>query len=170
MSIQFNILKQVKDERQRQDDKWGEQDHDDLRWLPILEEEMGEVAKALNEEDYAGLYKELVHVMAVSLAWLECAHRNHAARLSGELSPTVNRYVVDEVEYDTHKRTLTAREIIAFAELDPDKHSLVRIEGNHQTAIYWDRANTDLHWPADTPIDLSERPRFITQWMGATPN
>lgn len=36
-----NILREVSDERVRQDAKWGEQNHDPFKWLCILGEEVG---------------------------------------------------------------------------------------------------------------------------------
>lgn len=67
-------------ERQRQDAKWGVQNHDNWKWLAILVEEVGEAAKAIlkaweengNPED---VRKELVEVVAVVFAWLECIER-----------------------------------------------------------------------------------------------
>ena len=70
-------------ERQRQDDKWGVQDHTPIEWLPILVEEVGEVSKAICESyfddggDYHGgnYYEELTQVTAVGLAMMECYNR-----------------------------------------------------------------------------------------------
>ena len=72
------------DERTKQDLKWGEQNHDEMKWLTILIEEVGEIGKAVNElypsigsalpkkkallED---LRKELIQTAAVCVAWLE---------------------------------------------------------------------------------------------------
>ncbi len=39
--------------------------------LPVLMEEVGEVAKAINERDKAELKKELIQTAAVCVAWLE---------------------------------------------------------------------------------------------------
>jgi len=71
-------------ERIKQDAKWGEQNHSDLRWLPILIEEVGEVGETVNEAypHKERLYKyeacienleyELIQVAAVCMAWVEC--------------------------------------------------------------------------------------------------
>lgn len=67
------ILEQIRWERQRQDAKWGEQNHKDLFWLGILTEEIGEVAKELLEERDPA--EELIQVAAVAVAWLECIGR-----------------------------------------------------------------------------------------------
>jgi len=40
------------------------------RFLEILVEEVGEVAKAINEKDYEGLRKEAAQVASVALRWL----------------------------------------------------------------------------------------------------
>ena len=39
--------------------------------LAVLAEEFGEVARAVLEQDRAALRRELVHVAAVAVAWLE---------------------------------------------------------------------------------------------------
>jgi len=65
----------IKAERMRQDSKWGEQNHDDGKWLKIIVEELGEVAKALLEGDSEQGVKELSHVCAVGVAWMEAIGR-----------------------------------------------------------------------------------------------
>lgn len=77
----------VRMERIKQDVKWGEQNHNDLKWLSILGEEFGEVARAVNEDNPAferlythdalreNLEVELVQVAAVCIAWIECLRR-----------------------------------------------------------------------------------------------
>ena len=69
-------------ERRDQDDKWGEQNHPPLHWLAILTEEVGELAKEVNEhywreqrDTLTKLRAELVQVAAVAVAWLECLDR-----------------------------------------------------------------------------------------------
>lgn len=67
-------------ERVRQNKKWGEQNHDDYRWLAILTEEVGELAQAILEGEFGGTHAgtakaELVHVAAVAAQWLECMER-----------------------------------------------------------------------------------------------
>lgn len=96
----YNILNQIRDERIRQDLKWGQQNHpngttslyegmaklsrqiaDDfaesgeLTWLDILREEFYE---AISEEDTAKLRAELIQVAAVATAWIEAIDRAHA--------------------------------------------------------------------------------------------
>ena len=71
-SAAARVLADVQAERRRQTDRWGVQHHADYRWLSILTEEVGEVAKAINdEEDIAALRAELVQVAAVAVAWVE---------------------------------------------------------------------------------------------------
>lgn len=67
------VLKEVGQERQRQIEKWGTQDHDPHWWLAILTEETGEVAKEVAEArignwDPAKYREELVQVAAVAVA------------------------------------------------------------------------------------------------------
>ncbi len=74
----------VKQERQRQDKKWGEQNHHPFIWLVILGEEYGELQKACLEEYFEEFYHpqegaietELIQVVAVAKAMWECIKRN----------------------------------------------------------------------------------------------
>lgn len=45
-----NMLDAVRDERAKQEAKWGAQKHSREKWLAILMEEVGEAAKAVLEE------------------------------------------------------------------------------------------------------------------------
>jgi NTP pyrophosphatase (non-canonical NTP hydrolase) len=65
----------VQKERERQDRKWGVQNHEPLKWLAILGEEVGEVNKAALEGCYSDMREELVQVAAVCKAMYECAVR-----------------------------------------------------------------------------------------------
>lgn len=67
-------------ERLRQDEKWGEQNHDPFIYLTILIEEVGELAQAVLHGRFGGpaankLRDEAVHVAAVALAIVECLDR-----------------------------------------------------------------------------------------------
>ncbi len=77
-----NVIELVRAERERQNKKWGEQNHDDYRWLAILTEEVGELAEAILHNEFGGhaagnTQTELVHVAAVAIQWLECMDRRH---------------------------------------------------------------------------------------------
>ncbi len=74
ISDSLNPYSLIHEERQRQDREWGEQNHDDLYWLGILTEEVGELAKAIIEGDCHGA-KELVEVAAVAVQWLDAIGR-----------------------------------------------------------------------------------------------
>lgn len=76
MTKQKVLFHLVNDERVRQDNLWGVQDHDEPKWLSILLEEVGEVARAVNEKDVVSYRKELVQVAAVAVAMLESEGRN----------------------------------------------------------------------------------------------
>jgi len=79
------ILQAISDERERQDAKWGEQNHADPDWALILGEEFGEVQKAILEsrmthggesmEADAEIDAELIHVAAVAVSWIEARAR-----------------------------------------------------------------------------------------------
>ena len=63
-------------ERSKQDDKWGEQNHDIYKWLAILGEEVGEANKSAIDGDVDGLVEELIQVGAVAVAMIESIYRN----------------------------------------------------------------------------------------------
>jgi len=84
------VIDVVEEERIRQDEKWGRQDHSPFHWLAILMEEVGEASKAAVEAfphknpisegekkqyllDYGN---ELIQVAAVAVAAIESLHRN----------------------------------------------------------------------------------------------
>ena len=75
-------IAQVVAERVQQDEKYGLQGHSDYHWQTILAEEFGELARAVLES--GNREKELVHVAAVAVAWLECL----GWRKSNELEKT----------------------------------------------------------------------------------
>jgi len=91
------VWEDVKRERERQDKKWGSPgprnlDHD--RWSLILQEEMGEVAMAiLDNQTESEVYAELVQVAAVAVAWLEAMEwkKAQAPSMEGRVVPGQTR-------------------------------------------------------------------------------
>jgi len=73
-----SVLTEVMHERDRQHDKWGEQNHSRLLWLAILVEEVGEVAKASLEANPEQCRRELIQVAAVAVAAIESFDRLYA--------------------------------------------------------------------------------------------
>ncbi len=80
--------KLVEDERQRQEEKWGEQNHSFDKWMVILLEEIGEMSrasleqyknpnKAQAESNRFYLGHELIQVAAVVKVMWECGDRNN---------------------------------------------------------------------------------------------
>ena len=66
-----DVLNLIRDERKRQDDKWGaDRNLDNFFWLAILTEEVGETSEAILK-NLPTSEKELVQVAAVAVAWLE---------------------------------------------------------------------------------------------------
>ena len=83
----LRVLKQVEAERWRQDDMWGQQDHEDGRWRWILDEEEGEVAREVMREIFledaaapAKKREELVQCAAVIVAWIQALDRREKHR------------------------------------------------------------------------------------------
>lgn len=64
------LLTHISEERDRQDQKWGKQNHSDEKWCIIMLEEAGEVAQAINLGDTTQAKIELIHLSAVIEAWL----------------------------------------------------------------------------------------------------
>ena len=71
------IIQLIINERDRQDNKWGEQNHTAYKWLAILGEEVGEVNKAVLEDNYSEVIEELIQIGAVAVAMIESLERNH---------------------------------------------------------------------------------------------
>jgi NTP pyrophosphatase (non-canonical NTP hydrolase) len=76
------IIEEIKKERERQDEKWGEQNHHPLLWFSIIGEEYGEMCHAFNEytfeetpEHLEEMKREAVQVAACCVAMLECLER-----------------------------------------------------------------------------------------------
>ena len=82
-SIQFGVMKDVIAERESQDIKWGMTCHSHAHWHTILNKQVGEAAREVNNltfednEHYLDkLDKELVQVAAVAIATLvDLRHR-----------------------------------------------------------------------------------------------
>lgn len=79
-------LQRIYDERRRQDQKWGEQNHPDHIWALILGEEYGELQKAILELEFcppgpvkealeAAIDEELTHVTSVGYQWMQARLR-----------------------------------------------------------------------------------------------
>lgn len=100
VALYTKAIADITAERARQDAKFGEQNHSPADWMMILQEELGEFARAHMEVYYfsapepgmteeqrlamkasfeakrAHLRTELVQVAAVAVAMLECCDRN----------------------------------------------------------------------------------------------
>lgn len=97
IDIRNRVAALVAREQTNQFLKWGEQNHNDFYWYGILAEEFGEVGKALIETtlrsvspypdipgivhmniqspDISEIKKEVIHVAAVAMSWLEAMER-----------------------------------------------------------------------------------------------
>lgn len=77
---QKKAITAILQERNRQQAKWGEQNHDMPTWLAILHEETGELAKATLHLKFGGpqalgVFEEAVQVAAISLQIIEFLYR-----------------------------------------------------------------------------------------------
>jgi len=96
---EMKILKEIKAERERQNQKWGEQNHKGIEWIAILSEEVGEASKEILDHHFKNpvkntegksvapavadqalrlscYRKELIQVAAVAVQMIECLDRN----------------------------------------------------------------------------------------------
>ncbi len=82
-----DVIQRVLEERKRQNEKWGEQNHNEVEWIAILGEEYGEASK--EAVDFHFCYKgsqeqpailerlktELIQTAAVAIQIVECIER-----------------------------------------------------------------------------------------------
>jgi NTP pyrophosphatase (non-canonical NTP hydrolase) len=73
--MKLDIFSEIHDERVRQNQLWGEQNHHASYWHTILAEEYGEVARAILEMDEENYREELIQVAAVCVAMVEAYDR-----------------------------------------------------------------------------------------------
>ena len=80
----LTAARSIDEERDRQDARWGVQNHAPEWWLAILTEEVGELAQAILETHFdngtdlggtANIRKEAVQCAAVAMAMIECIDR-----------------------------------------------------------------------------------------------
>jgi len=94
----ISVLSEVRDERTRQDKKWGEQNHGGDTWLVILMEEVGELAQATLKTRFGGgkgnEREEAIQIAAVAVAIVEAIDRGtyFAPRVvtAGEMQEALN--------------------------------------------------------------------------------
>ena len=71
------VLQEIIQEMVSQDKKWSpDRNLEPLLWNAILGEEVGEVSKAILEDDQ-GLRQELIQVAAVCAQWIQCIDRTN---------------------------------------------------------------------------------------------
>lgn len=69
-------------------------------------------------------------------------------------------YEVDGEEQHTTEKTLTAREILSLAGIDPETHYLVELHGEDQDSY---------EGKADATIHMHQHQRFVSIATGSTP-
>ena len=75
MNDRTSIHDAIFNEELHQEEKWGEQNHNNYKWLAILIEEIGEISKAMLENDHSNIEKEIIQSAAVCVTWLDCLGR-----------------------------------------------------------------------------------------------
>lgn len=104
-------------ERERQDETFGEQNHDPAYWTVILTEQTGQVAQAICDMRWGGgdRYKvkhQVTQVVAVGLAMMECLERGTFADDITTAKPTDKRKLA--------KALGVGAEAINYSKDDPD--------------------------------------------------
>lgn len=89
----YLVVTDVVEERERQDAKWGQQNHDPQFWMAILGEEFGELCLAVNETvfnngpeerakgGYTNMRQEAIQVAAVAVQFVEMLDRRFKPEL-----------------------------------------------------------------------------------------
>ncbi len=73
MAISWVTLwNEVADELEHQVEIWGDQKHHPERWISIIGEEYGEVARAVVDCNVSGYRTELIHTAATAIAAVYC--------------------------------------------------------------------------------------------------
>lgn len=106
-ALQSRALIDIIEERIRQDQKWGEQNHNPYTYLAILIEEVGEFSQAALQTQFGGkhggfdhLREEAVQTAAVALAIVECLDRGKwrwaaAEAAEADSAVAIVRYVIE---------------------------------------------------------------------------
>lgn len=89
--IEVHVTRDICEERERQEKKWGEQNRTPLGWLPILMEEVGEAAQAALQGQPDDFRREMVQVAALAVAIIECLDRGKWEVTKGVVFSAINR-------------------------------------------------------------------------------
>ena len=93
------VFDEIQCERERQDAKWGQQNHGDGTWALILMEELGEACQAILKGHSSEPRKELIRALSVGVAWLECTARRGSGTYVESVEAEVTRLRGD---YERH--------------------------------------------------------------------
>ncbi len=109
MDDQNIAFRQIIEERNEQDRKWGVQDHSDQDWLCILMEEIGELSECIckskigpikleEQKEYdKKIDIEMVQVAAVVVAWMENRSRNEIREKDAEKERFIAKDWINEI-------------------------------------------------------------------------
>lgn len=101
ISAQLEIFTEVMNERTRQNEKFGPQDHNLYKWIAILLEEVGEASQAILKTEFEGgnieaVEAELIQVAAVSVYMLERIDHHKDCGTLSKIIQTGNQYGIQE--------------------------------------------------------------------------
>ena len=77
MPSRASVLEAILAERERQDQLWGEQNHDDPWWNKLTVEKNGHIAEEIFGNNDTKLFIELIQTCATYFAWAESVRRRH---------------------------------------------------------------------------------------------
>jgi len=69
------VLKDIRRELARAEEKFSTVVEPDLVWLAVLTEELGEAARALLPDGENNLYTEVIQIASVAIRWAENIHK-----------------------------------------------------------------------------------------------
>lgn len=113
---QVKVMNDVLHERDRQDFKFGEQNHDPAWWMVILAEEVGEASKAIcdwrwGSDTVRHIRQELIQSAAVAIAAVECLDRGQWEDQITTAKPSDKRQLkmaLNQDDEDLHARYVEA--------------------------------------------------------------
>ena len=162
-------------ERHNQDRKWGEQNHDDFKWLAIHGEEFGEACQAALHDQFGGeaagtLRAELVQLCATVLQHIQCIDRRNTVPQSAVNVPEkqAEKEGKDERTIDqllllleNEALCLKAFEVCDAVTVSSQEFELINSHILHRYHSGWEKTTTTLdptprYWYKGVPVEVKE--------------
>lgn len=172
-----HILEEIKTERERQNKKFGPQNHSPIIWMPILTEEVGEASKEALEYHFkykpkAGgectpeiqqarlmrYRKELIEVAAVDVSMIQSLERNELSSVA-EIGVHSSRELIKQITEDQKSIILSAHKFGSYLskqldELHDEVKNLVKM---HILQCNTNLPSSDLSAPKEYYLTITGR-------------